>query len=205
MLIRHGETAHNAGGLAQGRVDMPLSELGQRQAEAVAAHLAREQLDAVISSPLRRARQTAEAIAVRHNLSVATEPDLSEMDVGDMDGLSGPEMRARYPDIMRAWGGPEGPSVHLPNGESLEEVQVRAWSAVEHLRAAHGDSTVVMVAHNFVIATIVCRAIGLPLTHFRRFRHTVASRTVLQLRDERAVIEVLADTCGLPVVAERTS
>lgn len=197
ILARHGETAHNATGFVQGRADNPLNELGQRQAQALAAALADEPLAAVVASPLRRARDTAAAIALQHGLDLIIEPDLMEMDVGEMEGLSGAAMRERFPDFMRSWSTAEGPHVPMPGGESLAQVQQRGWAVVERLQATYASTTVVAVTHNFVLAGIVCRAIGVPLDSFRRFRHNVACRTVIDISAERTIVRRLNDSCHL--------
>jgi broad specificity phosphatase PhoE len=119
------------------------------------------------------------------------------MDVGEMEGLSGPQMRERFPDFLAAWAGPSGPSLSMPGGESLEGVQTRAWAVVERLREAWPEGTVAAVTHNFVLATVVCKALGLPLADFRRFRHSVAGRTVIDFRPDRTLILSLNDTCHL--------
>lgn len=197
ILIRHGETAHNAGGFVQGRADQPLTELGRRQAQALAESLRGEPLAAVIASPLRRAYDTAVPIATAAGLGVEVEPDLAEMDVGELEGLSGPQMRARYPQVLAAWAGPDGPALVLPGGESLTQVQARAWPVIERLRAAYDGRAVAVVAHNLVILTLLCRAVGAPLTGFRRFRLANASRSVLDFREDRVLALTINDVCHL--------
>ena len=197
ILVRHGETEHNAGGFVQGRIDVPLNELGRRQAAALAAALRADPPAAVVASPLERARDTALAIAAPRGLPVTLDPDLAEMDVGALEGLSGPQMRERFPDILAAWAGPQGPSVQLAGGESLEQVQVRAWRVVERLYEQYAGATVVVATHNFVIGSIVCRAIGAPLTAFRRLRIGVASRTVIDILPDRTLLRCLGDLCHL--------
>jgi broad specificity phosphatase PhoE len=204
ILVRHGETAHNAGGFVQGRADNPLNELGLRQAAAVAESLKHDDIRAVVASPLQRAYETAAAIATEHGLAVQVEPDLAEMDVGEMDGLSSAQMRERYPDFLARWAGPEGPSLRMPGGESLEEVQARGWAVVERLLAEHGTGTIVAASHNFVIVSIICRAARLPLASFRRIRQGVAAKTVIDIRPERALIITLNDGCHLDRLAIRS-
>ena len=87
--------------------------------------------------------------------------------------------------------------MRMPGGESLETVQERGWSVVQRIRERYPDDTVVAVSHNFVIAGIVCRATGVPLSSFRRLRHGIASRTVIDVRPERCVVVHLNDTCHI--------
>lgn len=197
ILTRHGETANNAGGVVQGRVDAPLNERGRQQAAALARALAAETPAAVVTSPLERARVTAAAIAESHGLPLTLEPDLMEMDVGEMEGLNGAQMRERFPEFLAVWRGPDGPAATMPGGESLQDVQARAWAVVERLRDTYPEGTVIVTSHNFVISGIICRAIGLPLDRFRRLRFDVASRTVLDMRPDRTLALVVNDTCHL--------
>ena len=205
ILIRHGETANNAGGVVQGRVDVPLNELGRRQAHALSLALRAEDVHAVVSSPLARARDTAAAIAAELGRTVTIEDDLAEMDVGEMEGLTGEQMRARHPEFLAVWASPAGPSLPMPGGESLQQVQDRAWATVERLRERYPDQTLVAVSHNFVISALACRAIRVPLAGFRRLRFNVASRTVIDFEPDRALVRHLNDTCHLDRAALRSA
>ena len=197
LLIRHAETAHNRDSRVQGQADVPLSELGEHQAAALAEHLRREPLAAVLSSPLQRALATAEAVAAPHGLRVTTDPDLMEMHVGEMEGLSAAEMRARFPEFLAEWVTERGPMLPMPGGESLQQVQERAWRVVERLRSRHPDDTVVLVSHNFVLSCLITRALEMPLHEFRRFRLSVCGVTTLLFRPDRTLLVHLNDTCHL--------
>jgi len=175
LLVRHAETAHNRDGLVQGRADNPLSDLGLKQAAALAERLASAPLDAIYSSPLARARQTAEAIAAPHGLPVAIEPDLVEMDIGQMEGLSGTELRERFPEFMTAWLSEDAGSAVMPGGESLAQVQARAMAVIERVVEQRPGGVVALVSHNFVLLSVLCAVLGLPLAQFRRLRQGVAS------------------------------
>jgi broad specificity phosphatase PhoE len=204
LLIRHAETTHNRDSRVQGQADIPLSETGERQAMAVGEALRDIPLAAVVSSPLGRARVTADAVASPHDLTVTPEPALMEMHVGEMEGLSTAEMRAGFPDFLKEWATERGPSLLMPGGESLEQVRDRAWAVVERLRERYDGQTVALVSHNFVLSCLICRALELPLHQFRRFRLSVAGITTLQFRADRTILVRLNDTChltraGLPV------
>ncbi len=210
LLIRHGETAHNAEQLALGQADVPLTERGRLQARALAEGLAGNEagngaplltrfgsIAAVYSSPLQRAADTATHVAEALGLAVQTEPGLIEMDVGEVEGQTMAQLRERYPDFLRAWVSDQLADVPMPGGETLRQVQERAWAAVEAIRERHQDETVAAVTHNFVILTLLCRVLGLPLTHFRRFRHDLAAVSVVELTKKRQVVLVLNDRCHL--------
>lgn len=196
ILVRHGETEHNRGQLTLGRFDAPLNERGRAQAAAVAASF-RTPPDAVYASPLARAMETAALIRAHTGIAVRPESDLIEMDVGEMEHLTGAELRERYPDFLRLWLSPDAGDARMPGGETLREVQERAWGAVERARTAHPDGEVVAVTHNFVILTLVCRAIGLPLAQFRRIRHGLGARTVLDIREDGGTLLELNDRSHL--------
>lgn len=197
LLIRHAETSHNRDSRVQGQADIPLSDLGIRQAAALGESLLDEPLVAVVSSPLVRARETALAVASMRGIDVETDPSLMEMHVGEMEGLSTAEMRARFPDFLAEWASERGPALQMPGGESLLQVQARAWRVVERLRAAHNDATVALVSHNFVLGCLITRALDAPLHEFRRFRLSVASVTILRFRGDRTLLVRLNDTCHL--------
>jgi probable phosphoglycerate mutase len=197
ILVRHAETGHNADSRVQGQADIPLSDLGLRQAAALGEHLRRESIAAIVASPLARAFATAEAVAGPHGLAVQTEPALMEMDVGRMEGLSIAEMRARFPEVLADWVTERGPGLRMPGGESLEAVQARAWQVVERLRDRYADETVVLVSHNFVLSSLIARALEIALHEFRRFRLSVCGVSMLRLRHDRIVVARLNDTCHL--------
>ncbi len=197
ILIRHGETEHNRTGVTLGRADVPLNERGRLQARAVAASFTRAPA-AIYTSPLSRAHETATAIARGSGRIVAIEDSLIEMDVGEMEHLGHKDLHARYSDFLREW--MTAPAdARMPGGETLREVQNRAWETVERLRATHGDSTdaVVAVSHNFVILTIACRALGLPLADFRRLKTAVGGKTVLDMTGSKPTLISWNDTSHL--------
>jgi len=196
VLVRHGETEHNRGRLTLGRADVPLNARGLAQARALAASFA-DAPDAVWSSPLARARVTAEAIAAGAGLAPVLDEGLIEMDVGEMEHLTGAELRDRHPEFLARWLSPECGDARMPGGETLAEVQERAWAAVGRMLAAHPDATVVAVTHNFAILTVLCRALGLPLAHFRRLRQALAAKTVLEVREHGATLLQLNDIAHL--------
>jgi probable phosphoglycerate mutase len=197
-LIRHGETDDNIGRMALGRRDVPLNERGRAQALAVAGALrAHDGVAAVYASPLRRAVDTATPLAQALGLDIQPDDRLIEMDIGEMDGLTLVEARERYPDFMRRWLSDEVAGAEMPGGESLAQVQERAWPAIESFRDAHESAAAVVVTHNFVLLTVLCRALHLPLSRFRKLRHDLAALSVLELTAERQAVLTLNDRCHL--------
>ena len=200
ILVRHGETDSNKASLALGRADIELNETGRWQAQRLAEALQAEPIAAVYSSPLRRALDTARAIAERHNLAVEVDEGLIEMDIGEMEGLTFQQVWERYPQFIQAWFGSGGAYQPMPGGESLLDVQERAWRALERICESGDRETVVIVTHNFVLLTILCRVLGLELAEFRRLRHSVAAVSILNVHDGQMMVLRLNDTCHLETV-----
>jgi len=197
-LFRHGETEHNAGRLALGRQDVPLNERGRTQAQAIArAYGDNSGIAAVYASPLQRTVATATPLAEALGLAVQTEPALIEMDIGELEELSFDDVRERYPDFVRRWLSDDCADAQMPGGESLRQVQERAWPAIEAIRDRHPEQAVAVVTHNFVILTILCCVLGLPLAQFRRLRHDLGAVSVLELSAERQMVLSINDRCHL--------
>ncbi len=201
LLIRHGETAYNAEQLALGQADIPLTERGHLQARALAEAIpgmaSLSPISAVYSSPLQRALATATPLAEALGLPVQTEAGLIEMDIGEMEGQPFGQVRERYPDFLRDWFSERLADVPMPGGETMRQVQDRAWSAVETIRDRHPEETIAAVAHNFVTLSLLCRTLGLPLAQFRRLRHDLAALSIVELTPERQVLLALNDRCHL--------
>ena len=103
LLVRHGQSEWNATGRIQGQIDIALDEIGQQQAQRVAARLKREKIDAIYSSPLLRAKATAEAIAAQVNQPIQLDARLMEYDFGVMSGLTWNELTAHHPELASRW------------------------------------------------------------------------------------------------------
>ena len=173
ILIRHGQTAFNIQRRFLGRTDLPLDDVGLSQAARLGDHLRNLHWDRLYSSPLLRARQTAEAIGVPTLCA-----GLTEMDMGDLEGLSREEMEARYPGLLSQWF-EEPTRFRPPGGETLAEAQERAWAALQPLR---GEGVRVVVTHQLVLAGILCRALDVPLGQFRKLSHGNTGITTLEDR-----------------------
>ena len=159
-LVRHGETAWNAERRWQGQRDLPLTPLGEAQAQAVAERLAPLGLAAVYSSDLLRATQTAGAIAAATGLPVAIDERLREVDVGGWEGLTSDEARERDPDGHARWtAGDTG----WTDGETYPAMADRVVAAVEDIAARHdGGAAIAIVGHGGPIRALVAHAVDLP-------------------------------------------
>jgi broad specificity phosphatase PhoE len=160
FVIRHGETDFSRERRFAGARDVPLSARGRLQSEAVAAALAAETLAAVYTSPLERARASAELIAKPHSLELRIAPAFREMSFGEWEGLLREELAARSVSEATAWR--EIPhQAAPPGGERLAEVAARVADGIAHLREAHAGATVALVTHAIVTRLIVLQGLGL--------------------------------------------
>jgi alpha-ribazole phosphatase len=192
ILVRHGETAWNAQRRYQGIADIPLSELGQAQAAALAECLTGERIDMIHASDLQRACHTAETIATRHGLPVCTDPRLREIAFGRWEGLTYAEIEARYPTELGRWV-MDPASCPPPGGEALDRLQVRVASWLGELAQGHSHQAVLVVAHGGSLQMLLCLALGLSPAARWRFRVDPASISALDLYAEGAILSLLND------------
>ncbi|MCU0495421.1 MAG: histidine phosphatase family protein [Chloroflexaceae bacterium] len=170
-LIRHGETDWNMEGRWQGQTDVPLNSVGQRQAELLAARLRTEDIyfDAIYSSDLARAYQTAWAVGAALAVPVQLLPPLREIDLGAWSGLTAPEIKSRFPDEFACL--ERGEDVRRGGGESLAMLQQRAVTAVSAMVAQHPGETLAMVAHGGTIRGLLAHAVAHQGDAWPRFPH----------------------------------
>ncbi|KAF0155901.1 MAG: hypothetical protein FD159_1939 [Syntrophaceae bacterium] len=194
ILIRHGETLWNKEGRIQGTSDIELSEAGIEQARRLALSLKDSEIDAIHASPLKRAYQTAEIINSFHQRKIEVHPELAEMDQGDFEGLTFKELMACEKEFLHRWIA-DPASVRMPRGESLTELQTRAWQSIEKI--IEGGENALVVAHNFTIAAILCRLRKINLSDFRSTCVDNASKTLIHIREGQAHIELMNDRSHL--------
>ena len=175
LLARHGESDWNRAGRWQGQADRPLTELGREQAQALAARLEDTELDAIYSSDLGRARETAEIVAAAKGLAVTSVPELREVDVGSWSGLSRAEAEERFPDGFARWqAGGEG----WTDGETYEELGGRVVRAVSRIAADHPGGRVLVVAHGGSIRAVHAAALGVDVHSYRRIQRVEPNATL---------------------------
>ncbi|MEU9110600.1 bifunctional RNase H/acid phosphatase [Streptomyces sp. NPDC048483] len=200
VLLRHGETALTPEKRfsGSGGNDPELSAAGRRQAEATAAALAaRGTIQAVVSSPLRRCRETAGAVAARLGLEVRIEEGLRETDFGVWEGLTFAEVRERYPDDLDTWLG-SAKAAPTGGGESFATVARRVSVTRDKLIARYAGRTVLLVTHVTPIKTLVRLALGAPPESLFRMELSAASLSaVAYYADGNASLRLLNDTSHL--------
>jgi broad specificity phosphatase PhoE len=194
ILIRHGETLWNKEKRVQGRSDIELSVAGIEQARMLALSLKNEAIAAIYTSPLKRARQTAEIINSFHGRTIETHSALMEMDMGDFEGLSFRELMGRENEFLKQWIA-DPASVRMPGGETLAELQDRSWESIRKI-LERGENALV-VSHNFTIAAVLCRMRKISLAEFRSTCVDNASKTRIRISDGEAQIELMNDSSHL--------
>lgn len=204
ILARHGEAEGSREFRFNGSSDVPLTSHGLAQARLLADVLYPLAPVAIYSSPLARARETAEAIATRTNLAVEIQPGLREQSYGSWERLTADEARQRDPKRFAAWSA--GQRIAPPAGETLSAVRQRVVACVCELAERHMGVTVVLVAHVGPIKALLCTALGLPLSGSRRFWIDPASYSVVDWRvttdgQQRSLVRgvnVVSHLAGLP-------
>lgn len=199
ILIRHGQTAWNAGAGEErfrGRIDLPLDATGQAQARAVAARLRDEPLTALYASPLLRAKQTLTPLADERSLPIQPHPGLLDIDYGQLQGLTHKEARTAHPDLYRTWRATPSRARFL-GGEALTDIQARLVVALDELVTRHPGETVALVGHQIVNKVLICTLLGIDLDRLWQIGQDTAAINVFEQADDVWQILSLNDTCHL--------
>ena len=167
FLARHGESDWNVEKRFQGHSDRPLTERGRKQAHALADLVASEKIDAVYTSPLSRAQETAEIVAARAGLEPVALPELREVDTGSWSGLSRADVEARFPEGFSRWrSGGSG----WRDGETYEQMAERVIGALRTIAEDHPDGRVLVISHGGPIRAIHAAAEGVAIDDYRRLK-----------------------------------
>lgn len=195
LLVRHGVTEANQGGVLAGWTPgVDLAAKGREQAAALAARLASVPVAAIVTSPLERCRQTADALAAGRELTVAVDDRLGECRYGDWTGQELKRL-AKHPLWKVVQTHPSG--VEFPGGESMRGMQVRAVDAVRSHNADLGDdATWIAVSHGDVIKSVLADALGMHLDAFQRIQVDPCSVAVVRYTALRPFVLRMNDTGG---------
>ncbi|MEM6405111.1 MAG: histidine phosphatase family protein [Pseudomonadota bacterium] len=163
LLIRHGETDWNVEGRYTGQSDIPLNNTGRKQAEDLANRLQNNPPDVIISSDLRRARETANAIAAVCNITIHTDARLREIHQGVWEGMLLPDIKTRFSKAFAAQR--ENPlTVSAPDGETVGQVHDRVFSALKDILHTYPGHRIAIVAHGLVLALVKTQVYHHPIT-----------------------------------------
>jgi broad specificity phosphatase PhoE len=193
VLVRHGQTDWNVKGRYMGWTDEGLNEEGLRQAERLGRRLERWPIGAIFSSPLKRARSTAEMVAGPHSLPVQIVDELGEMRIGEWEGMYAGDIAARYPGLWKTWRANPG-DFRMPGGESLDEVRDRAVRAFNRMMDGPKGRMVLAVTHDVVVRLLVAHCLGVSEDIYRRLEVGNASITVIEQAGDKCRLRVLNDT-----------
>ncbi len=195
ILARHGETEWNVAEIFRGRIDVELNENGRKQAELLAEYLSDVKIEAIHSSPLKRALRTAEMIANYHQLEVEIAPGLIDLDFGKWQGLPNQEVKDKYGELYAEWiNSPD--KVKIPAGESLNDVRKRAIGVVDEIIAKY-EGTVILVSHRVVNKVLICALLGLDDSHFWSIKQDTCGITTFTYENERFILTKHNDTSFL--------
>jgi broad specificity phosphatase PhoE len=195
ILARHGETMWNVEKIYRGRADVNLDEVGIKQAELLGKYLSNWRLEAICSSPLKRALDTANTVARYQRVGVHVAAGLIDFDYGEWQSLTEEEAKRVYPTLHNEWlNNPH--KVKMPGGESLEDVRKRASEVVNDVLSKHHGS-VVLVSHRVVIKVLICSLLGLDNSHFWNINQDVGGITIFDYVDGRFVLTRHNDTSHL--------
>lgn len=195
-ITRHGQTVWNLEHRYQGQGDSPLTEEGERQAARLAGRLTAVPLDAVYSSDQRRAWRTAQVVTSGRALDVVQDPAWRERAYGDWEGMTRPDIAARFPDQWRAHAEDRAGS-KPPGGENLREVQQRVVTALAALRERHAGQQVLVVTHGGTLWVLACTLHGDDLATSQRPYLANCGLSVLQWTAGGVSIECWDDVAHL--------
>jgi len=202
IVARHGETEWNASEIFRGRRDIGLNETGIKQAELLGNYLTDLRIEAIYSSPLKRALDTARSVAKHHNLNVNVNPGLMDFNYGAWEGLTHQVVKDKYRELYTRWL-KEPHLVNIPEGENLGEVRERAKSLLDRVVSKH-SGLVVLVSHRVVNKVMMCSMLGLENSHFWDIKQDLGGITVFEHESGRYKLIKHNDTSYLNQIQKHT-
>lgn len=189
-LIRHGECEGNREGLFRGRFDYPLNEQGLEQARSLAEELANVNFDAVYTSPLTRAYQTAEVICRSRSIAPIKEEGFNNIYLGAWEGMPKTEVEKEHPREFMLWR-TEPEKLSMEGAESLAEVQKRTVSTLIRITGERGGRAFAVVTHRAVLKPLIAGLLGIPDPYFWKLQPETASYSIIEHTGERGFSLVL--------------
>jgi broad specificity phosphatase PhoE len=202
IVARHGETEWNASEIFRGRRDIGLNDTGIKQAELLGNYLTDLRIEAIYSSPLKRALDTARSVAKHHSLDVNVNPGLMDFNYGAWEGLTHQAVKDKYRELYTQWL-KEPHLVNIPEGENLGEVRERAKSLLDRVVSKH-SGLVVLVSHRVVNKVMICSMLGLENSHFWDIKQDLGGITVFEHESGRYKLIKHNDTSYLNQIQKHT-
>ncbi len=196
FLVRHGLTKSNIDGFYMGRSSEDLNEAGYTQARRLSLRLACLPIASIYTSPLRRAYTTAAILNEPHQVELTVMEDLTEVHLGDWQGLHIDEVKQRWPELWRQ-SRVDPSEITLPNGESVWETAERAVRAFETVVETNPGKQIVMVTHQYIVRAIVAYTLGVSNSIFRKFDIDNASLSAIRVGNGTFRLIMLNDTSRL--------
>lgn len=196
LLVRHGITEFNSTRRFAGYSDVEMNADGYRQVERLRDRLADEKIDAVYSSDLGRALVTAEVISSGRKVDIVTCPELREMNYGDAEGLPFQEISRLYPEVAELIAN-FSLQLKFPGGENFTGFIERTYHFLDRLSKHEPPETILIVSHSGPLKVLVCRLMGIDMSHWRQIRLDNASLSIVETYPHRVIISLLNDTSHL--------
>jgi len=194
--VRHGETEWNRAGRQQGHQDSPLTPTGVRQAELLADGLGGKRIEAMYSSDLGRAIQTAEIIAKRLDLKIRPDIRLRERNLGILQGLTRDQFELRYPEEFYRFNAADADYV-VPGGESLRQLFDRCVSCAEEIAGKNKGKCILIVGHGGVLRSLFHKATDTPPAGLRRFSLYNAAINLFRITEGSWILDTWGETAHL--------
>ena len=195
LLVRHGKTRLSNDDRFWGKTDIPLSSTGIKQAGQLRARLAQEKIKVIYSSPLNRARYTAEIIAAEHKLTVNVCDELAECNFGYIEGLTFEEIKRLHPEFAEELASRK--AVTFPGGESLEQLNDRVLVFLHQLENLKPQDTAAIVAHGGPLRLIICNLLGMDIRYWVQMTIDLASLSIVNSFPNISYLNLLNDTSHL--------
>ena len=202
IIIRHGETEWNQTGRFQGHSDVPLSETGRAQAEALGQNLALDYVDAIYASDLIRAMETAAPLAARFGLTVTPDPLLRELNFGAWEGRSFSDVNAENPNAMKQfYNDPE--CADIPDSEPFPDFQKRVAGRVREIAELHRGKRIVIVSHGASIRILLADILAMPIRSIWHISQLNTAVNKIRFEDDGfAIVTLMNDTSHLRGVGQ---
>ena len=198
-LVRHGQTSWNLEGRTQGNKNSSLTSLGVQQAKKLGRYFEDIELDESFCSPLERAHLTAQIIANTKGLSCKLDNRLVEMNFGEWEGLTRPEIKEKYPDVFKTW--MEEPHLaNIPKGETTEIAQNRIIEFVDDKIMKSEKSTILVVSHGTIIRLLLLNVLSMELKHYYKLKLGNGSINLVEFRHYGPVLIKYNDTCHMDII-----